>query len=188
MAATSDPIVLSAPKLIGTKTVAAALGLQSAAVRQLVAARDKHVMTGYLGKISERHTWNAHELFAGMYESPMALWVELSRVETGTPSDLWCTVEECEQHAHFLRLCLLHVNRLMDTWRSAERSTLAHWRLLAMCTWVVERNRHLTPPSGWDPFSEICMVPGCVGRTDTRPGRASPLCPPCSQRFWSSGQ
>ena len=142
-------------------------------------------MTGYLGAIQQRSTWNANELFAGLYSDPVALWEEVGRVKAGKPSMLWCEVADCEAPAHFLRLCSTHLRMLMNTWRRAEKSTLAHWRLLAMCRWVVERNAHLEPPTGWDPWSGECMTPGCEERTDVRPNRVSPLCPSCSDKFWS---
>lgn len=185
MAETPDAVVLSPPKIIGVRTVALAIGVTRGRVWELVKARDDRVMAGYLGKISGRHVWNAHELFAGMYTSPVALWEEISRVEHGTTATRWCAVDDCEQPAQFLRLCSHHLGLLMRTWRRSERSTLAQWRLLAMCQWVVERNAHLKTPDGWDPWSGICMTPGCSGRTDESPGRASPLCVPCSMKFWN---
>lgn len=186
MAETPDAVVLSPPKIIGVKTVALTLGVSRWRVYKLIEAGDERVTPGYLGKVAERHIWNAHELFAGMYTSTIALWEEIARVESGDPATRWCAVEECENPAHFLRLCPTHLRLLMRTWRRSERSTLAQWRLLAMCTWVVERNAHLKTPDGWDPWSGICMTPGCAGRTDESPGRASPLCVPCSLNFWDN--
>lgn len=189
MAATTDDpgIVLSPPKLIGSPTVALMLGIARERVWRLVAAGDVRIQAGYLGKIGDRHVWNAHELFAGMYSSPMALWEEVARIENGTPVVMWCSVGDCEEPAHFLRLCSRHLNRHMAVWRRAERSTLAQWRLLAMCRWIVERNEHLTPPHGWDPWSGVCMTPGCENSTDQVDGRAraSPLCLSCSGKFWN---
>lgn len=185
MAATPDPIVLAPPKLIGCRTVALAFGVSAQTVRDLVHSGDIRVQPGYLGRISHRHVWNAHELFASMYTSPMALWDEIARIEHRVPATVWCAVGECEEPAHFLRLCPNHLRFLMKVWRRAERSTLAQWRLLAMCQWVVERNAHLTPPSGWDPWSGVCMTPRCTGVTDAD-GRSGPLCPECSAKFWNN--
>lgn len=181
--ASTDTVVLPQPQLIGTFTVAAAFGLSPWRVRELIREGDPRVTAGYLGKIAERHTWNAHELFGSMYTSTMALQEEIARVEAGIRSDRWCSVPDCEHEAQFLDLCRGHLKQLKNTFRQAERSGQAVWRLLAMCTWVVERNRHMVPPEGWDPWSGVCMTPGCENDTDqTR--RSSPLCRSCSAEFW----
>lgn len=178
------PVVLSPPKLIGTDTVSITLNLTPRRVRRLIAVGDPRATTGYLGKFSGRHAWNAHELFAGLYSSPQALWDEIRRVEAGRTLTTWCGVPDCSQPVHMLQLCDGHLNRLLRVWRRAERSTLVVWQLLALCTWVVERNAHLTPPAGWDPWSGICMTPSCQNRTDVDPRWVSPLCQSCSRSFW----
>lgn len=182
----TDPVILSPPKLIGTDTVAIAINLTPGWVRRLIAQGDQRVTSGYLGKFNGRHIWNAHELFAGLYTSPQALWEEIRRVELGHMLDTRCGVDGCERATHMLQLCDVHIRYLLRVWRRAERVNLSLWHLLALCTWVVERNAHLAPPNGWDPWSNICMTPSCQNRTDTFPGRLSPLCSPCSTTFWSS--
>lgn len=184
MATDPLPVIVSPPKLIGTDTVAVTLNLSISRVRRLITARDGRVIPGYLGKFGRRHIWNAHELFAGLYSTPQALWEEIGRVETGRTLATWCGVPDCDEPAHFLQLCDRHLNRLLAVWRRAERSSLVVWRLLALCTWVVERNSHLVPPAGWDPWSNVCMTPGCDNRTDTAPARTSPLCVTCTAEFW----
>lgn len=179
----SSTVVLPQPQLIGIRTVSTALGLTHGRVYTLLREHDRRVTPGYLGKISGRHTWNAHELFASWYSSTMALADEIERVEAGIRSDRPCSVPECTLTAQFLDLCYRHLRELRRTFDHAEGSSLAVYRLLAMCTWVVERNAHLAPPSDWDPWSGICMTPDCDGRTDTN-RRASPLCPECSLKFW----
>lgn len=182
----TDPVILSPPKLIGTPTVALAVNLSQRHVRRRLAVGDERVTSGYLGKFNGRHIWNAHELFAGLYSSPQALWEEIRRVEAGWTDTALCGVEGCTRPTHMLQLCDVHIRYLMRVWRRAERVDLSVWHLLALCTWVVERNAHLTPPGGWDPWSNICMTPSCQNRTDTFPGRDSPLCSPCSTKFWQS--
>lgn len=174
------PVVLSPPKLIGTDTVETVLGVSIDRIRRLIRREDPRVMAGYLGKISGRHIWNAHELFAGLYSSPDALWAEIRRVETGNRDLRFCAVEGCGKPSHFVRLCRDHLRTLMKTWRRAEHSTLVVWQLLAMCTWVVERNAHLVPPTGWDPWSGTCMTPHCHDDTVGH----GPLCRSCLDEFW----
>lgn len=180
----SSTVILPQPQLIGTDTVAVALGVSRRRVYELIEARDSRVMPGYFGMVARRHTWNAHELFASMYTSTMALHDEINRVEAGIRSDRWCSVPDCDEEVQFLDLCRRHIRQLHRTFVDAEGSGQALYRLLAMCTWVVERNRHLTPPDGWDPWSGVCMTPGCHNRTDGPHRRSSPLCPPCSAKFW----
>lgn len=177
-------VVLPQPQLIGVNTVSVALGVQRWRVYELIRERSPRVMPGYLGKVARRHTWNAHELFASMFTSSMALVDEIARVEAGIRADGECSVDGCGRNIQFLGLCFEHVRQLHRVFRNAEHSDVAVWRLLAMCTWVVERNRHLVPPQGWDPWSGICMTPGCDNRTDGPRNRSSPLCPECSDRFW----
>jgi hypothetical protein len=179
-----DTVILPQPQLIGLNTVAVALGIRRWRIYELLRERSPRVMPGYFGKISGRHTWNAHELFASMYTSTMALADEIARVEAGVRADRWCSVPDCDQEVQFLDLCRLHLLRLQTTFTDAEGSGMAVYRLLAMCTWVVERNRHLTVPHDWDPWSGVCMVPACDNRTDETPSRSSPLCPDCSAKFW----
>ena len=179
----SSTVILPQPQLIGTNTVAAAFGISRRRVYELIQDSDRRVTPGYFGMIAGRHTWNAHELFASWYTSTMALADEIERVEAGIRSDRPCSVPDCELSAQFLDLCYRHLRELRRTFGHAEGSALAVWRLLAMCTWVVERNAHLAPPHGWDPWSGICMTPECDGRTDGN-RRSSPLCPDCSEKFW----
>lgn len=183
--AADDPVVLSAPQLIGARAVRLALGVSKWHLYDLIRAGDPRVMPGFLGKISGRFVWNAHELFSGLYASPVALWEEIARVENRVKAERWCAVDECHSPAHFLRLCPIHLGRMIATWNRAEKSTLARWRLLAMCQWVIDRNAHLDFPDDWDPFSGVCLTPGCGGSTEA-PGRSSPLCIPCSLEFWEN--
>ena len=176
-------VVLPQPQLIGIRTVTTALGLSRWRVYELLREGDSRVTTGYLGKVAGRHTWNAHELFASMFTSTMALADEIERVEAQVRADRPCSVPGCEMTSQFLDLCYRHLAELRRTFRDAEGSARAVYRLLAMCTWVVERHAHLTPAHGWDPWSGICMTPGCEGRTDAN-RRSSPLCPDCSRKFW----
>jgi len=180
----ADTVILPRPQLVGTDTVSAALGISIGRLYALLRQRHPRVTPGYLGKIADRHTWNAHELFASMFTSTMALAEEVDRVEAGVRSDRWCSVPGCEEAAQFLDLCRVHIWKLQRTFHDAERSAQAMYRLLAMCTWVVERNQHLTPPHGWDPWSGVCMAPGCENGTDGPHRRSSPLCPDCSAKFW----
>lgn len=176
-------VVLPQPQLIGVNTVAVALGVRRWRIYELLRERSPRVTPGYLGKISRKHTWNAHELFASMYTSTLALTEEIARVEAGARADRWCSVPDCGEEVQFLDLCRRHLRTLKTVFGDAEGSGLAVYRLLAMCTWVVERNRHLTVPHDWDPWSGACMTPGCDNRTDEN-RRSSPLCPDCSRKFW----
>ena len=180
MTTTDRPVIVSPPKLVGADTVAVTVNLSVDRVYRLLAAGDGRVTPGYLGKFSGRHIWNAHELFAGMYSTPQALWDEIGRVEAGRTLNVWCGVPGCERPVHFLQMCDRHLRRLMRVWRRAELSTLSVWHLLALCTWVVERNAHLRPPAGWDPWSGICMTPRC----DNESMPDGPLCRSCSDLFW----
>lgn len=179
----ADAVIVSPPRLVGTDTVAMCLGVASAHVRFRLAIGDERVTTGYLGKISGRHVWNAHELFASMYSTADALWAEIRRVEAGIRTSAPCTA--CERPAQFLGLCRTHIRELTSTFKRAQDSSVVVWQLLAMCRWVVDRNAHLSPPHGWDPWSGVCMTPSCQNRNDDIVGRYSPLCLSCSRTLWS---
>jgi hypothetical protein len=177
---TTPDAILSPPRLIGTDAVGACLGIQQAWVARLVRTDDPRLKPGYLGKIRGRHVWNAHELFSSMYSTPHALWEEIERARLGGRTDAVC---HCGKPVLFLGLCPNHVRRLMSGFQGAQRSSLAAIQLLAMCRWVVDRNQHIEP--GIDPWSGVCVTPGCDNRTDVPVGRVSPLCRECARRLFA---
>ena len=182
-------MIVAAPRLVGTATVAEIFGITPDRVRHRVVAGD-FPTAGYLGKIAGKHTWNLHEVCAAVFTDTAALELVVHQLTAPAPTDpleaLLCAVTDCDQAAELVGLCKKHLRRLMTSWRHAPRSSLVTIQLVAMCQWVVERNAHITLPPGFDPWAPVCMTPGCGGATNIQGENAwhGPLCLTCSAKFW----
>lgn len=181
-------MIVSPPRLVGTRTVAPLFGVKPEQLRDRLAAGDPFVHTGYLGKIGARHIWNLHELVASLFTGEAALDLVVDRLTTGhlDPLDtVLCAAPDCDRIEEMVGLCGLHLRRLINSWRHASRSSLVTVQLVAMCRWVVDRNAHLVLPADYDPWSTLCMTPGCENPTN-QDGWHGPLCPTCSAVFWQN--
>lgn len=184
--------VVSPPRLVGTRSVAALLGISPVQVSHRVRADHPLTRPGYLGKIGGRHVWNIHELIASLFTSDAAIDLVVDRLtdrDAARPDHaVLCSAGGCDRVEEMVGLCRVHLRHLMTAWDRAERSSLVVLQLVAMCRWVSERNAHLVLPPGFDPWSAVCMTPDCGNPTNVHgpDGWHGPLCPECSDRFWNN--
>lgn len=190
-------MIVSPPRIVGTKTVAAFLGVSAWWLYRAIPDEPPYVgewAPGYLGKIANKHTWNFHELIASTFDSEASLELVVSRMTDPAPADpldtLLCGAAGCDGAAEQLGLCTRHLRRMFTAWRHSSRSSLVTMQLVAMCRWIVDRNAHLVLPADFDPWSNVCMTPGCGGSTNVHGDHAEgawhgPLCLECSAKFWN---
>ncbi len=175
--------IVSPPRIVGIDTVAHLLGLTEATTRRRLKRGDPVIGKGYLGKISNRHTWNMHELVSGLFVDESSIEQVVDRALSGEPPVVLCLVSDCENGAETIGLCRKHTKALFKAWKHAPSSTLIHAQLVGMCQWIVERNAHIVLPAGFDPWATVCMTPDCGNETNAR-GWHGPLCPSCAATFW----
>ncbi|CAN5424519.1 hypothetical protein BH10ACT3_BH10ACT3_19890 [soil metagenome] len=182
-------MIVSPPRLVGTATVAPLFGVRVRHLYSKLEAREPLVLAGYLGKIGKHHVWNLHELVASLFTSDAALEMVIDRLTDRTPSDpldtVLCSTSGCDEVEELIGLCPRHLHQLHRAWRKATRSSLATVQLVGMCQWIVERNAHLVLPPDFDPWSLVCLTPGCDGETNGN-GHHGPLCPSCTAKFWNN--
>lgn len=180
------------PQMIGVHDVAELWGCTPDRIRRRIRARHRPTLTGYFGKIGGRHIWNAHELFSQVFSTDVALDDVIRTVINRTPvpveQTVICGVDDCGGYTVFAGLCTKHLRRFMRAWYHSASSHPALLQFVGMCRWVVDRNAHLVLPAGFDPFSTVCMTPGCGNSTNVHGGDGwhSPLCQPCTAKFWNN--
>ena len=185
-------MIVAPPRLVGTATVARFFGVSRHRLYLMMShpCGDEPWMHGYLGKIARQHTWNFPQLVAATFDSDASMELVLTRLtDPADPLDLLlCAAPGCEYTAEQVGLCDIHLRRLFTAWRQAHRSSVVTLQLVAMCRWIVDRNAHLVLPAGFDPWSNICMTPGCGKSTNIRGEHAwhGPLCLDCSAEFWDN--
>lgn len=178
--------IVSPPRLVGTETVANLFGISRWWLRERVKAGEPIVMNGYLGKVSNQHTWNMHTLIAALFPDDSSIENLVDRAVSEADPNIICLVTDCHDIEHLAGLCRHHLRKMLTSWRHAPGSSLVRLQLVAMCQWVVERNAHFVLPAGFDPFAPVCMNDGCDGPTNIHGGDSwhGPLCQPCTADFW----
>jgi|PlaIllAssembly_1097288.scaffolds.fasta_scaffold00122_15 hypothetical protein len=180
--------IVSPPRLVGSRTVGHLFGIGLYQVYDNLKAGHPLITAGYLGKISNRHTWNLHELISRMFVDGSSIEAIVDRVYSDEPPTVTCEAGGCDRVAETLGLCRVHIRHLFTAWKHAPDSTLVTLQLVAMCQWIAERHAHIILPPGFDPWDPVCMTPGCGNPTNIHgpDGWHGPLCPACSAKFWSN--
>lgn len=182
-------MIVSPPRIIGTHSVARLLGVKQDSAWRLVDRKSPTVAPGYLGKIGGRHCWNAPVLINSLFGSDVELEAVLDTLTCPDPVDpldrMLCGVPGCDALESSVGLCRHHMRMLNHAWRHAPRSSLVMVQLVAMCRWVAERNSHLVLPADFDPWSQVCMTPGCEAPTNDGSWHG-PLCQACAGVFWGN--
>jgi hypothetical protein len=174
-------VIVAQPQVIGVAVVAQVLGYAPWTIRAKVRDGDPRVAPGYLGKISNKHCWNAAELFGDLFTSDDALRAYIASAERAPYVPDRCFVDDCRRVSGPLGLCPRHARRFLRAWDRAEFSGVSLIQLVALCRWVTERWAHLTIPE-FDPWADTCITPGCNGAANL--SGQGPLCTPCSTDLW----
>jgi hypothetical protein len=170
----SERVVVAAPpRIIGTRLVAAALGVTRHVLAARVRAGEPVAARGYLGKIGNRHCWNAHEFYAGTFTDVFALERHVGALADATPVEAMCAVGGCDRLAGGFGVCPRHLGLFMRRLDDAQRSSLALVHLVALARWVLDRYPTVRAPH-FDPWATTCQFGGCDA--ELSPSSSGPLC------------